>query len=223
MAGVRDTFKFAAMHGVRRKLLIVEGVSNSGKTTLCRRLNKDYGFVVIDEGIRFLEKEMGCSRETFMSPPKSERAERMNQKKLYHAESLKLRAAHDALEKGSRVVLDKSALAIMASAYAFEKSESEVGDLPYAIEMFGELVKEWGTVFADVNIIVALLCTDAAVRSDRNRRRTMRLDAVWVDGSIAANQELFLKSLICLPCIQGRIFDGSDSELARRIRDFYEE
>lgn len=210
-------------HGIRRKMLIVEGVSNSGKTTLCRRLNKEYGFVVIDEGIRFLEREIGRSRETFMRPPKSECAEKMNQRKLYHAESLKLRAAHDALEKGSKVVLDKSALAIMASAYAFEKSKTEVGDLPLAIEMFGKLTQRWGTVFADVDIKVALLCTDASVRADRNRRRDVRLDAVWVDSFIVANQELFLKSLVCLPIVQGRIFDGSDSELVHRIKDFYEE
>ena len=74
-------------HGIRQKMLIVEGVSNSGKTTLCRRLNKEYGFVVIDEGIRFLEREIGRSRETFMRPPKSECAEKMNQRKLYTVRS----------------------------------------------------------------------------------------------------------------------------------------
>ncbi|GFZ26572.1 hypothetical protein [Lactobacillus corticis] len=42
----------------RGKIILVEGISNAGKSTLCKNLADKNDFIIIPEGIRYLERRL---------------------------------------------------------------------------------------------------------------------------------------------------------------------
>ena len=201
-------------------MLIIEGVSCTGKTALCKLLAERYGFFVADEGIRYLERSFGKSREEILRVPSSIDEERHNQDLLFDAESIKLHEAFAAAQRGRDVVLDKSALSIMASAYAFGKTKGMFGDIDYARRKMIGLIDEFGiAAFGEVKI--ALLDLDLDSRRNRRAKRNTALDDVWLDDEITSLQHSFLMELLSLKLVDGRVFFSDASDLERQVTEFY--
>lgn len=201
-------------------MLIIEGVSCTGKTTLCNALSESHGFFVAAEGIRYIERFFGKPREEIMRIPVSIEEERYNQDLLFNAERMKLEEAITAMHDGRNVVLDKSALSIMSSAYAFEKVEGMFGDLGYACRKMADLIGDIG-IEAFRHTKVALLDLDLKSREDRRLKRGTVLDDVWLDRSITSLQHSFLARLISDGLVEGRVFRSDDKDLLNQVLDFY--
>lgn len=205
-----------------KPILIIEGVSCTGKTTVCRKLELDYGFTVAHEGVRYLEQRYGKPREQIMGVPHSLEDEQSNQDMLFEAEAEKLTHSLEVWRSGQSIVLDKSALAIMASAYAFEQVDGLYGDLPYAISKTMRLLDGYGAYEIIRNSRVALLTLDHSKRVERRARRGTRLDDTWLDDEVTKLQERFLRNLIEMHFVQGRLFSGDDTRLCASIVEYYE-
>lgn len=201
-------------------MLIVEGVSCTGKTTLCNALAELHGFFVADEGIRYVERSFGRPREEIMCIPTSIEEERRNQDFLFNAERMKLKEALFAVRDGRNVVLDKSALSIMSSAYAFERIDGMFGDLGYARRKMVDLIGDIG-MESFRNVKVALLELDLKSREERRLRRGTVLDDAWLDGSVTSLQHSFLAGLISLGLVEGRVFRADDEDLIDQVLGFY--
>lgn len=203
-------------------MLIIEGVSCTGKTTLCEELAKSHGFFLAEEGVRYLERSFNKRREEIMGIPASLEEERRNQDLLFNAEYEKLKAAFRARRDRNKVVLDKSALSILSSAYAFNHIEGMFGDVRYATGKLVELVSAFGV--EDLrNVKIALLELDQATRQERRLKRDTVLDDTWLDKEVCALQNHFMSELISLGLIDGRVFRGDDKDLVNKILSFYEE
>lgn len=203
-------------------MLIVEGVSCTGKTTLCEELAKSHGFFLAEEGVRYLERSFNKRREEIMGIPASLEEERRNQDLLFNAEREKLKAAFRARRDGNKVVLDKSALSILSSAYAFNHIEGMFGDVQYATGKLVELVSAFSV--EDLrNVKIALLELDQATRQERRLKRDTVLDDTWLDKEVCALQNHFMSELISLGLIDGRVFRGDDKDLVNKILAFSEE
>lgn len=203
-------------------MLIVEGVSCTGKTTLCEELAKSHGFFLAEEGVRYLERSFNKRREEIMGIPASLEEERRNQDLLFNAEREKLKAAFRARRDRNKVVLDKSALSILSSAYAFNHIEGMFGDVQYATGKLVELVSAFSV--EDLrNVKIALLELDQATRQERRLKRDTVLDDTWLDKEVCALQNHFMSELISLGLIDGRVFRGDDKDLVNKILAFYEE
>ncbi len=108
------------------KIIIIEGTSCTGKTTLCKKLEKDGNWVMIPEAIRYLEKTTGKNGDEASPLPFSDDDEKYNQEILFNVDLQKIREANELAKNGKNVIIDKCAIATMATAYAFEKLKNFV-------------------------------------------------------------------------------------------------
>lgn len=105
----------------RGKIILIECVSCAGKTTVCRRLSEEKEYHIIPEAIRYIERITGKQHEEALPTPTNEDEEKRNQKILFNVELQKIREANELANSGKDVVIDKSLIAVMATAFAFER------------------------------------------------------------------------------------------------------
>lgn len=99
----------------RGKIIVVEGPSNSGKTTTCQNMKKYENCVVIDECMIY---EKNPPR-----PSKNCEQEINNQLFFFDVERRRMKKATKLALEGKNVILDRCGLSIVAISYAFEKLE----------------------------------------------------------------------------------------------------
>ena len=97
----------------RGKIIVVEGPSNSGKTTTCQEMKKYANCVVIDECMIY---EPNPPR-----PSKNYEQELANQLFFFEVEKQKIKKATRLALEGKNVILDRCALSTVAISYAFEQ------------------------------------------------------------------------------------------------------
>ncbi len=123
------------------KIVIVEGTSCAGKTTLCEEL-RDQGWVVLPEAIRYLEKETGKKGDEASPIPGSQEEEEYYQDQLFRVEKAKLLEANKLRSQGKKVIIDKSAMATVATAKAFEGSKGFNGTFKRAYNKYIEMLQQ---------------------------------------------------------------------------------
>ena len=104
------------------KIVIVEGTSCVGKTTLCENLKKQ-GWTVLPEAIRYLEKETNKKGDEASPIPGTQEEEEYYQDQLFRVEKQKILEANELRKQGKKVIIDKSAIATVATAKAFEEQK----------------------------------------------------------------------------------------------------
>lgn len=111
-------------------LYIIEGTSNSGKTTTCNKLKDIQNMIIIPE---------------FMNSPKAPKPsinlkeELINQKKFLELEKERYLLARKYLDRGQNVFLERSYLSILAVSYAFEKL-GKYSAYNNALELYGNIL-----------------------------------------------------------------------------------
>ena len=85
------------------KIVIVEGTSCVGKTTLCEELKK-LGWIVLPEAIRYLEQETGKSGDEASPIPGSQEEEEYYQDQLFRIEKQKILEANKLKKQGKTMV-----------------------------------------------------------------------------------------------------------------------
>ena len=123
------------------KIVIVEGTSCVGKTTLCEELKK-LGWIVLPEAIRYLEQETGKSGDEASPIPGSQEEEEYYQDQLFRIEKQKILEANKLKKQGKKVIIDKSAIATVATAKAFEEPKGFNGTFKRAYMKYCEMLQE---------------------------------------------------------------------------------
>lgn len=176
----------------RGKIIIIEGTSCVGKTTLCSNLEK-MGWKIIPEAIRYLEQETQKKGDEASPIPTAQEEEEYYQKELFRVELQKLEEANLWSNKGYNVVLDKSAIATIATAKAFEESKGFVGTYDSACGKYSLLLStlnERGLIECDGFL---LLTADYDIITKRNETRSHRLEGVWLDEKTINSQRQVLE------------------------------
>ena len=123
------------------KIVIVEGTSCVGKTTLCENLKKQ-GWVVLPEAIRYLEKETNKKGDEASPIPGTQEEEEYYQDQLFRLEKQKILEANELRKQGKKVIIDKSAIATVATAKAFEEQKGFNGTFKRAYIKYCEMLQE---------------------------------------------------------------------------------
>lgn len=181
------------------KIIIVEGTSCVGKTTLCANLEQ-IGWLVIPEAIRYLENETQKSGDEASPIPNSQAEEEYYQNQLFRIELEKIREANYYSSRGYNVVIDKSAVATIATAKAFEKTKGFVGTYASSCSKYYLMLKQ---LYED-NLIECdgflLLTADYNVIKERNNTRNHILKDIWLDENVIREQrntlETFYENII---------------------------
>ena len=197
----------------RGQIIIIEGTSCVGKTTLCSNL-KEKGWIIIPEAIRYLEKETQKFGDAASPIPNKQAEEEYYQSQLFRIELQKIREANYYSDLGYDVVIDKSAIATIATAKAFEESKGFNGTFFSACSKYNNMLrqlKEDGIVECDGFL---LLTADYKEIIKRNMTRSHILEGIWLDKNTINSQrkvlEIFTKNII------GKF---SDNEIITKIMD----
>lgn len=125
----------------RGKIILIDGISNSGKTTLCNNLSKQKGFKIIPEAIRYLENRLENNGDNILYVPKNTQEELRNQEILFDLEFDKLFDANYFSNHGKDVVIDKSVYSIIATAFAFQSSRI-IGTYNKSLELLNSFIEK---------------------------------------------------------------------------------
>lgn len=176
------------------KIVIVEGTSCVGKTTLCENLKKQ-GWVVLPEAIRYLEQETGKSGDEASPIPGSQEEEEYYQDQLFRVEKQKILEANKLRKQGKKVIIDKSAIATVATAKAFEEQKGFNGTFKRAYIKYCEMLQELknkGLIECDVFL---LLTADYNTICERNKTRNHILEGIWLKEETILNQRQVLEKI----------------------------
>lgn len=163
----------------RGKIIVIEGASNSGKTTACQNMKKYENCEIIDECMVY---EPNPPR-----PSKCLEDEINNQIFFFKVEKRRLRKATKLALEGKNVILDRCALSTVAIAYAFEKME-KYKTFKHAINEYENLIKDETLIKPDEYIF---LYTDTYNTEKRNETRLKKLSKEWIDKRFTDYQNEF--------------------------------
>ena len=213
----------------RGKIIIVEGTSCVGKTTLCSNLEK-LGWIVIPEAIRYLEKETQKKGDDASPIPNKQTEEEYYQTQLFRIELQKIREANYFSNRGFNIVIDKSAIATIATAKAFEESKGFVGTFSSACSKYYNMLKQLNEEeIIECDGFLLLTSNFDEIRK-RNMTRNHILKGIWLEETIINSQRRVLETFA--ENIIGKLSDNnivtktldttniSDQELLAYFLDF---
>ena len=177
------------------KIVILEGTSCVGKTTLCESLAAQ-GWIVLPEAIRYLEDETGKVGDEASPIPDSQEEEEYYQDQLFRVEKAKLIEANKLRQQGKKVVIDKSAIATVATAKAFEVKKWFEGTLRRAYLKYIDLLQELKNRDLVECDVFMLLTANYDTICKRNKMRNHVLDGIWIDENTISSQRGILEKMI---------------------------
>ncbi len=177
----------------RGKIIIIEGTSCVGKTTLCSNLEK-LGWIVIPEAIRYLEKETQKQGDAASPIPDKQTEEEYYQNQLFRIELQKIREANYLSNRGFNVVIDKSVIATIATAKAFEESKGFIGTFASACSKYFDMLRKLN----EEKIIECdgflLLTANFDEIKKRNMKRNHVLEGIWLEETTINSQRKVLEN-----------------------------
>ena len=214
----------------RGKIVIIEGTSCVGKTTLCQNLEK-LGWYVVPEAIRYLEKETQKKGDEASPIPGSEEEELFYQDQLFRVELEKMIEANEISKKGINVVIDKSAIATIATAKAFEVEKGFKGTFRADCNKYLNMVRKLESLGLIEYDMFILLTADYNTILERNITRNHVLDGIWIDKMTIDSQRIVLEEIVFSFLKTNsdsliRILDTtnlSKQEVLKRFNEYFEE
>lgn len=190
----------------RGKIIVVEGPSNSGKTTTCQNMKAYENCVVIDECMIY-EKNPP-------EPSQNYEQEILNQIFFFEVERRRMKKATSFALEGKNVILDRCALSTVAISYAFEK----LGKYPtfkYALKQYEELFYDESFLKPDEYIF---LHTNNDSTIQRNETRENKLSESWIDNCFTKYQNEFYE-IVSQKIPNSKIIStaGKDKEYVSKI------
>jgi thymidylate kinase len=184
------------------KIICIDGPSNTGKTSICRRIAKSHGFAYIKE----------CTEEIKCPNPSRNREEEIsNQSFYFDIEKKRMDKALELALSGKNVVLDRSLISVVAIAYAFEKL-GKYDTFSHAKSKYIEFLR--ATKRPDFFVFVRADYSDIC-----KRNATKNLPADWIGKEFTDLQERFnLIMTRILPnsiliCTSSKSIDESSDEI----------
>lgn len=166
-----------------------------GKTTLCESLAAQ-GWIVLPEAIRYLEDETGKVGDEASPIPGSQEEEEYYQDQLFGVEKAKLIKANELRQQGENVVIDKSAIATVATAKAFEVKKGFEGTFRRAYLKYIDLLQELKNRDLVECDVFMLLTANYDTICKRNKMRNHVLDGIWIDENTISSQRGILEKMI---------------------------
>ena len=103
------------------RIIVIDGTSNAGKTTLCENIEKKIQDVAVVPGASLFAKINYEKYPQIPAIPKNIKDEKENQKFFFKLELDRLEEANRLSKLGKDVFMDRSVLEILSVAYSFEK------------------------------------------------------------------------------------------------------
>ena len=183
------------------KIIVIDGTSNAGKTTLCENLEKNIQNVAIIPGASLFIKRNAQKYFTVPSIPTTVKEEKENQKFFFKIELDRLIEANKLANLGKYVFMDRGVLEILSVAYSFEIIKKLNGIYENAMQLYEKFiakVNESGISLPDEHIWLQA-SSQEVVR--RNKIRQMERGKAlsendWIEENLINKQIEFFNKLL---------------------------
>ena len=182
------------------RIIVIDGTSNAGKTTLCENLQKNIENVIIIPGASTFVKQHQDRYPNIPPIPKTIEEEKINQEFFFRLELDRLIEAIGLLKNNVDVFMDRSVLEILSVAYSFESINNWPGIYSNAQALYNRfvaLIKERGLRFPDSYIWLQASPEEVIRRNTiRQRERGQKLsENEWVNSKLIMKQSEFFEKL----------------------------
>lgn len=161
-----------------KNLYVIEGTSNSGKTTTSKILNEIPNVEIIEE---FMDHPLSPK------PSKNIEEELKNQQIFFEIEKERMILASSFLKHDKIVFMERSYLSILAVSYAFLKLGKYNG-YDNALRIYREMIDQTWYIKPDVTFI---LTADPSEKLKRNLSRNKILQNKWIKNDFEFYQNEF--------------------------------
>ena len=155
------------------RIIVIDGTSNAGKTTLCENIEKNIQNIAIIPGASLFAKMNQKKYTKIPAIPKSADEEKENQKFFFRLELDRLVEANKLARLGKDVFMDRGVLEILSVAYSFEIINGWNGIYENAEKMYKKFIavaNKNGVDLPDEHIWLQANCEEIA---RRNKTRQM--------------------------------------------------
>lgn len=191
------------------RIIVIDGTSNVGKTTLCESLEKNIQNVAIIPGASLFAKIHSQKYSQIPDIPTTAEEEMENQKFFLKLEIDRLIEANKLANLGKDVFMDRGVLEILSVAYSFEKIKKWKGIYANArqlYEKFNTIAYENKISLPDEHIWLQASSEEVMKRNKiRQIDRGQKLsENDWIEASLINRQIEFFNEL-CIPENKERI------------------
>ena len=142
------------------RIIVIDGTSNAGKTTLCENLAKNVENIIIVPGASLFAKIHHEKYPEIPPIPKNAEQEKENQKFFFKLELDRLIEANNLAKSDKDVFMDRSVLEILSVAYSFEGINKWKGIYENAEHLYKKFIlgaKESGIKLPDKYINIEVI------------------------------------------------------------------
>lgn len=185
------------------RIIVIDGTSNVGKTTLCENIEKNIQNIAIVPGASLFAK---INRERYPkipAIPQSAEEEKENQRFFFRLELDRLNEANRLAKQGKIVFMDRGVLEILSVAYSFESINGWNGIYKNAQSLYKQFIsyaRNMGISLPDKYIWLQANYEEIKRRNKLRQKERGQLlsETDWIEESLIGKQiEFFRKT--CIP------------------------
>ncbi|MBR3255933.1 MAG: hypothetical protein IKF97_07000 [Clostridia bacterium] len=185
------------------KIIVIDGTSNAGKTTLCENIEKNFQNITIVPGASLFAKIHNEKYPQIPSIPKSIEEEKENQKIFFELELDRLIEANKIAKLGKYVFMDRGVLEILSVAYSFEDIKRWNGIYENAKKLYERFILITRERKIELPCKYIWLQADSGEIVRRNKIRQIErgqklLENDWIEENLINKQIEFFNKL-CIP------------------------
>lgn len=185
------------------KIIVVDGTSNAGKTTLCENIEKNIQGIAIVPGASLFAK---INRERYPkipAIPQSVDEEKENQRFFFRLELDRLIEANRIAKQGKTVFMDRGVLEILSVAYSFESINGWNGIYKNAQNLYEQFIsyaRKMGISLPDKYIWLQANYEEIKRRNKLRQKERGQLlsETNWIEESLIGKQIEFFRKM-CIP------------------------
>lgn len=191
------------------RIILIDGTSNAGKTTLCENLEKNVENVAIIPGASLFAKLHSQKYPQIPPIPISAEEEMQNQKFFFRLELDRLLEANKLANSGKEVFMDRGVLEILSVAYSFEKIKRWDGIYENAMSLY----EKFNTIAnkSKISLPSGYIWLQASSKEVIRRNKARQIERGkslsendWIEESLINMQIEFFNEL-CIPENEGKI------------------
>lgn len=186
------------------RIIVIDGTSNAGKTTLCENLEKTVQNVSIVPGASLFAKLNSARYPKIPAIPKNAEEEKENQKFFFELELDRLKKANEMAKQGKYIFMDRGVLEILSVAYSFEHINGWKGIYSNARKLYEAFIEESGKNGLMLPAKYIWLQADFKEIVKRNKSRKFERGQAlseddWIESNLIKKQIDFFKTMMHLP------------------------
>lgn len=202
------------------KIIVIDGTSNAGKTTLCENMEKNIRNVGIVPGTSLFAKMHQEKYPKIPAIPKNKDEEKGNQEFFFKLELDRLIEANKIVKQRKDVFMDRGVLEILSVAYSFESIKGWNGIYENAVKLYKKFIAIANKNGIDLPDEHIWLQADSKEIVRRNKTRQMERgqalsECDWIETNLINKQIEFFNKL-CIPENEDKIHLVDTNNMTKR-------